>query len=171
MSILTGWLKHRCILPLSDMLPLFSVVMWKMESSLTLNWVMKLRGKFQEKKKFGWDKGMDYRKVYLVHWGMEFLYLQRLTSPNGLPRPHFGDLRACDSSVSGCCYDLQPGYGPAHSSHVPFCLDSSAQKIASCHFNPSLIGNTSHPGDDKPIAWLDVQLLSSAKPELSIFRV
>lgn len=58
MWIQTGWLQHRSILPLSDMLPLFSNVVWDMESSLTLDRVMELEGKFQEKNKV-WMRQRD----------------------------------------------------------------------------------------------------------------
>lgn len=58
MWIQTGWLKHRSTLPLSDMLPLFSKAVWDMESSLTLDGVTKLKGKFQGKKKV-WMRQKD----------------------------------------------------------------------------------------------------------------
>lgn len=53
MWIQTGRLKHRSIVPLPDKLSLFSNVVQDMESSLNLDRVMEVGGKFQEKKKSG----------------------------------------------------------------------------------------------------------------------
>lgn len=86
-----------------------------MEYSLTLDQVMKLKGKFQKnknKKRSGLDKGTNSKKVYF----MEFLYQRKQTSHNGLPRPNFGDLRVCDNSVSACgCNDSEQRFSHSHS--------------------------------------------------------
>lgn len=102
----TGWLHTGpCYLSLTCCH--FSLMSWgTWNPLLTLDQVKELGGNFQ-KKKFGWDKRIGYRKVRLRCWGMGFLYLRRQTSPNGLSRPNYGELRVCESSVSDyCCYDL-----------------------------------------------------------------
>lgn len=95
---------HTCrpIVPSFAKLPASSNGVWNMESSLTLSQVTELGGKSFFKMSEG-DKGMDYREV-CTGARRRGILLSEMRLHNDLARPHFGDLRICDSSASGCHY-------------------------------------------------------------------
>lgn len=144
-----SWLKHR------HTLPLFSTAAGHMESSVTLDCVMELEGEFQEQIeqvwicKSGQRHGLREGVPSVLGWSPYTWEgsLLAMADPG-----HTTETAGSGTVVSGCCGSgLQPGPGPARSTPVLLWSDSSALQFSPCHSNSRLLGNTSRPGDGRPI--------------------